>query len=81
MTLAKPTPDWFNDGLCGQTDPEVFFPEKGGSTKDAKTVCLACPVRVQCLTWAMKTDQRFGVWGGLSERERRRLRLQAAEAA
>jgi len=81
MTLAKPTPDWFDDGLCAQTDPEVFFPEKGGSTKDAKQVCMACPIRDECLEYALSHEERFGIWGGLSERERRRLRKQTAEAA
>jgi WhiB family redox-sensing transcriptional regulator len=78
MTRALPTPVWFADGLCSQTDPELFFPEKGGSTRDAKQTCVACPIRVQCLTYALDNDERFGVWGGLSEKERRRLRRQAA---
>ena len=66
--------DWQDAGLCAQTDPEMFFPEKGGSTKDAKRVCRACDVRAECLEYALATDQRFGIWGGLSKRERRRLR-------
>ncbi|MFJ8301560.1 WhiB family transcriptional regulator [Streptomyces sp. NPDC094447] len=74
MTLALLTPDWFEDGLCAQTDPEVFFPEKGGSTKDAKQVCMACPIRVECLDYAVSHEERWGVWGGLSQRERRRLK-------
>lgn len=65
---------WQVDALCAQTDPEAFFPEKGGSTRDAKKVCAACPVRQECLDYAMANDERFGIWGGLSERERRRLR-------
>jgi WhiB family redox-sensing transcriptional regulator len=59
--------------LCAQTDPEVFFPEKGGSVREAKAVCAGCPVRTPCLEYALAHDERFGVWGGLSERERRRL--------
>lgn len=65
---------WQTDALCAQTDPEAFFPEKGGSTRDAKRVCEACPVRSECLDYAMAHDEKFGIWGGLSERERRRLR-------
>ncbi|GAA3784250.1 WhiB family transcriptional regulator [Micrococcus endophyticus] len=65
---------WQVDALCAQTDPEAFFPEKGGSTRDAKRVCEACVVKDQCLEYAMENDERFGIWGGLSERERRRLR-------
>ncbi|WP_272878798.1 WhiB family transcriptional regulator [Rothia nasisuis] len=68
---------WQADALCAQTDPEAFFPEKGGSTRDAKRVCNECPVREACLEYAMENDERFGIWGGLSERERRRLRKQA----
>lgn len=68
---------WQADALCAQTDPEAFFPEKGGSTRDAKRVCNECPVRDACLEYAMENDERFGIWGGLSERERRRLRKQA----
>ena len=68
---------WQTDALCAQTDPEAFFPEKGGSTRDAKKVCGACNVRAQCLEYALSNDERFGIWGGMSERERRRLRKRA----
>ena len=67
--------------VCAQTDPETFFPEKGGSTKAPKGVCFVCPVRVECLAWALEHDERHGVWGGLSERERRRLRKSTVDAA
>lgn len=65
---------WQTDALCAQTDPEAFFPEKGGSTRDAKRICATCDVKAQCLDYALHNDERFGIWGGLSERERRRLR-------
>jgi WhiB family transcriptional regulator, redox-sensing transcriptional regulator len=65
---------WQADALCAQTDPEAFFPEKGGSTRDAKRICTTCEVKAQCLEYALQNDERFGIWGGLSERERRRLR-------
>ena len=68
---------WQSDALCAQTDPEAFFPEKGGSTRDAKKICASCPVRAQCLEYALANDERFGIWGGLSERERRKLRKKA----
>ena len=67
------SPGWWFAGLCAQTDPELFFPEKGGSTRAAKAVCAGCPVRAECLGYALAHDERFGVWGGTSERERRRL--------
>jgi WhiB family transcriptional regulator, redox-sensing transcriptional regulator len=65
---------WQADSLCAQTDPEAFFPEKGGSTREAKKICTSCEVRSQCLEYALQNDERFGIWGGLSERERRKLR-------
>ena len=68
---------WQSDALCAQTDPEAFFPEKGGSTRDAKKICTSCEVRAQCLDYALLNDERFGIWGGLSERERRKLRKHA----
>lgn len=69
---------WQADALCAQTDPEAFFPEKGGSTREAKKVCDGCEVRSQCLEYALANDERFGIWGGLSERERRKLRKAAS---
>lgn len=66
--------EWMDRALCAQTDPEAFFPEKGGSTREAKMVCLDCPVRDACLEYAIEHDERFGIWGGHSERERRRLK-------
>jgi WhiB family redox-sensing transcriptional regulator len=72
--------EWRQDALCAETDPEAFFPEKGGSTREAKRVCSGCSVRAECLESALANDERFGIWGGLSERERRRLRLMRREA-
>lgn len=71
--LAPDGDDWKDRGLCAQTDPEAFFPEKGGSTTEAKRICRECEVRPQCLEYALNRDERFGIWGGLSERERRTL--------
>ena len=68
---------WQEQSLCAQTDPEAFFPEKGGSTREAKKVCLTCEVRGDCLENALMNDERFGIWGGLSERERRKLKKRA----
>lgn len=69
-----PREEWMERGLCAQTDPESFFPEKGGSTRDGKRICESCEVRPECLEYALDHDERFGIWGGLSERERRRLK-------
>jgi WhiB family redox-sensing transcriptional regulator len=83
--VRRATPDeeenplaWQADSLCAQTDPEAFFPEKGGSTREAKKICTSCEVRTQCLEYALENDERFGIWGGLSERERRKLRKRTA---
>ena len=64
---------WVDNALCAQTDPEAFFPEKGGSTRASKAVCAQCFVQAECLDYAITRDERFGVWGGFSERERRKL--------
>ena len=69
---------WQQFALCAQTDPEAFFPEKGGSTREAKSVCASCEVRSYCLEYALMNDERFGIWGGLSERERRKMRRAAS---
>lgn len=65
--------DWRKHGLCQETDPEAFFPEKGESTKPAKRICAACEFKTPCLQYALDNGERFGVWGGYSERERRRM--------
>jgi WhiB family redox-sensing transcriptional regulator len=65
---------WQERALCAETDPEAFFPEKGGSTREAKKICTDCEVKAECLEYALANDERFGIWGGLSERERRRLK-------
>lgn len=70
--------DWRDDANCATVDPELFFPNgRGGQiaqqTRQAKKVCRGCPVRVECLRWAVETGQTTGVWGGLSELERRPL--------
>ena len=80
LFLLEPDADsegWQERALCAQTDPEAFFPEKGGSTREAKKVCLTCDVRTECLEAALMNDERFGIWGGLSERERRKLKKRA----
>lgn len=74
-------PEWYGEALCAQVDPERFYPEKGGSTRDAKKVCASCPVRELCLEYALDNEERFGVWGGVTERVRRELVRQRKAAA
>ena len=76
MVLLESLP-WAPQAKCLQAEPETFFPEKGGSTREAKRICTLCEVRSECLDYALSNDERFGIWGGLSERERRRLKKRA----
>lgn len=69
---------WRQDAVCAQTNPEAFFPEKGGSPREVKKACGRCAVQGFCLEYALVTGERFGVWGGKSENERRKLRRDAA---
>lgn len=78
--LARACPEaprdesWRDSALCAQTDPELFFPETGGSAAPAKLVCAGCPVQAECLDWSLAYDIRFGIWGGLTEEQRRKVR-------
>jgi WhiB family redox-sensing transcriptional regulator len=71
---------WQDLANCLGVDPDLFFPERGASTKEAKEVCRGCVVRDQCLEYALANGEKFGIWGGMSERERRRIRRQRALA-
>ena len=70
---------WQDQANCLGVDPDLFFPERGASTREAKEVCKGCVVREDCLEYALANGEKFGIWGGLSERERRRLRRQRAQ--
>ena len=65
---------WQARANCMGVDPDLFFPERGASTREAKEVCRGCVAREDCLEFALVNSEKFGIWGGLSERERRRLR-------
>lgn len=67
---------WQAQANCMGVDPDLFFPERGASTKEAKEVCRGCVVREACLEHALSNGEKFGIWGGMSERERRRMRRQ-----
>lgn len=71
--LEEPDLAWQDRALCATTDTDAFFPEKGGSFRAAKRVCARCEVKAECLQYALDHDERFGIWGGLTEKERRRL--------
>ena len=70
---------WQDQANCLGVDPDLFFPERGASTREAKEVCKGCVVRGDFLEYALANGEKFGIWGGLSERERRRLRRQRAQ--
>ncbi len=65
---------WQARANCMGVDPDLFFPERGASTREAKDVCRGCVAREDCLEYALENGEKFGIWGGMSERERRRLR-------
>lgn len=67
---------WRLAAVCAQADPEVFFPEVGTPGKAAKLVCLSCPVREQCLQWALDHGEWYGIWGGTTAVERRQVKRQ-----
>lgn len=72
--LFEPTPNWFAAAACRGMNPELFHPERGEDVNDAKRVCADCPVAVDCLEYALGRGIKFGIWGGKSERERRKIR-------
>ncbi len=77
--------DWRAQAACRDEDPELFFPvgNTGAALKqieEAKAVCRTCPVIDQCLKWALDTNQDSGIWGGLTEDERRALKRRAMRA-
>lgn len=81
--VASTSPDpkpWQAYANCMGVDPDLFFPERGASTREAKEVCRGCVVRDECLEFALTNGEKFGIWGGMSERERRRIRRQRALA-
>lgn len=73
-------PEWHKDARCREVDPELFFPDAGEISADARRICASCEVRKQCLQQAIDTNEIHGVWGGLSVRERRRFRSRARVA-
>ena len=72
--LSEMRADWYGQANCRGIDTELFFPERGVPAAQAKAVCAGCVVRDACLEYALQNHERFGIWGGLSERERRRVR-------
>ena len=76
--IEAPQGNWWDHANCLGVDPDLFFPERGASTREAKAVCRGCVVSDDCLEYALGNSEKFGIWGGMSERERRRVRRQRA---
>jgi len=72
---------WQDFANCRGADPDLFFPERGASTRTAKGICRECSVQVECLEFAIVSSEKFGIWGALSERERRKIRKERRIAA
>jgi WhiB family redox-sensing transcriptional regulator len=72
---------WQDLANCRGADPNLFFPERGASTRTAKGICRDCQVRAECLEFAIVSSEKFGIWGMMSERERRKIRKERQIAA
>ena len=67
---------WQDEANCLGVDPDLFFPERGASTREAKEVCRGCVVKNDCLEYALENGEKFGIWGGLNMRQRQQIRSQ-----
>ena len=76
----KPLKGWDEWALCLDLDPDLFFPERGANTEAARAICEFCIVRHDCLECSLGQGEKFGVWGGMTERERRQIRGQRIAA-
>jgi WhiB family redox-sensing transcriptional regulator len=81
MVLAFDNLAWHDRANCKGANADLFFPERGASTRTAKGICRECQVRGDCLEFALRSGEKFGIWGGLSERERRRVRRERQVAS
>ena len=71
--LSTELGNWHEKARCKGWDPEIFYPDRGVPSASAKAICRECPVQHACLEYALERDERFGIWGGFSERERRKM--------
>lgn len=72
---------WRQQGACNGLDPSIFFPDSEDGAREAKAICVDCPVRVSCLEHALASREKDGVWGGTTEKERRRIVRQRRRSA
>jgi WhiB family redox-sensing transcriptional regulator len=74
VLLGKDGVRWWERAKCRGVDPDLFFPRRGDDTTQAVAVCKACPVQVECLEYALDNGERFGIWGGTTGKDRRKMR-------
>ena len=75
------TQAWSSQARCKGIDPEIFYPVSDDDADEAKSICTECPVRIACLEYAISSRERDGIWGGATERERRRIIRQRRKTA
>lgn len=80
LTVIAPDKNWQDFSNCQGLDPDLFFPERGASQREAKEICRGCVVREDCLEYALVNGEDFGIWGGMNARERKRITRQRALA-
>jgi WhiB family transcriptional regulator, redox-sensing transcriptional regulator len=79
LLAAAEKTSWMDHAACSEIgDDALWFPEKGQNLRNAKRICQACEVRAECLEYALAHDERWGIWGGLSERQRRSMKRRTA---
>lgn len=81
QALASANLTWRTHAACSGLEPEVFYPVSEEQAEEAKAICRECPVREPCLDYALANRERDGVWGGATERERRRMIRQRRKSA
>jgi WhiB family transcriptional regulator, redox-sensing transcriptional regulator len=81
LNLDMTRTDWFDDAACREIDTDIFFPTSEAQADEAKAICAACPVREECLEYALEIRPGDGVWGGLTATERHRLIRRRQKAA
>ena len=78
MLLEVDGRHWAAYASCREMNPDLFFPEPGEATDDAVRICRGCPVLEECRDWALGTRVKYGVWGAMTERDRRRVLRRSA---